>query len=232
MPASMFLSLKKGLSFSPGENGELLLRHGEQTLAFRNLSPGVQAALVQLGAGGADEDRLVERLVEADDDALARFYHLVHRLAACGLVRRSARADGVPLATLVPMVVPFSPAARAIRADQSYLLSRFACTRRDGKEIVVESPRAPARVVLHDGRAAALIHALGQPRQPADLGGLVHGLPADAVVPLLTLLDQADLLQEVSAGGSCLEDRDPILQSWEFHDLLFHARHLPPARSH
>jgi SagB-type dehydrogenase family enzyme len=41
---------------------------------------------------------------------------------------------------------------------------------------------------------------------------------------MLTLLLRAGMLAEVRAEGTCAEDNDPALQTWAFHDLLFHAR--------
>jgi SagB-type dehydrogenase family enzyme len=44
------------------------------------------------------------------------------------------------------------------------------------------------------------------------------------VTGVLTLLLRAGLLGEAGPGGACAEDEDPALHTWEFHDLLFHAR--------
>jgi SagB-type dehydrogenase family enzyme len=101
---------------------------------------------------------------------------------------------------------------------RGYVLSRFAYLGRPGGEAVLESPLAHARVVLNDGRAAALVGSLAASATAEDLAGRVVGLPANAVVGVLTLLLRAGLLEEEGAN------ENPALQTWEFHDLLFHAR--------
>ena len=90
--------------------------------------------------------------------------------------------------------------------------------------MVLESPLAHSRVVLHDWRAAALVHALTQPRQVEGWGEPIPGLAAEAVVKVMTLLLNADMLFERDRDGSTSEENDPALQCWEFHDLLFHTR--------
>jgi SagB-type dehydrogenase family enzyme len=128
------------------------------------------------------------------------------------------------LATLVPVVPTF--AARSIRpaANARYRLSRFAYMRRNDDEIVWESPLAHARVVLNDTRTTAVMGCLAAPATVAELAERVHGLSADAVAGTLALLLRAGIVHEVDAAGRLSEDDDPALQTWAFHDLLFHAR--------
>ena len=87
-----------------------------------------------------------------------------------------------------------------------------------------ESPLAHSRGVLHDWRAAALVHALTQPGPVEGRGEPIPGQAAEAVVKVMTLLLNADMLCERDGDGSTAEERDPALQCWEFHDLLFHSR--------
>jgi SagB-type dehydrogenase family enzyme len=49
-------------------------------------------------------------------------------------------------------------------------------------------------------------------------------LPPDAVRALLALLVTARIVCELTDDGRSPEDESVALQSWEFHDLLFHAR--------
>ena len=89
---------------------------------------------------------------------------------------------------------------------------------------MLESPLSHARIILHDGRAAALVHALARPLRVEELGRRVAGLPATAAGQVLTLLAKAQMLSELSENGTSIEDQNPSLKSWEFHDLLFHTR--------
>src|SRR5262249_20256945 len=90
--------------------------------------------------------------------------------------------------------------------------------------LLVESPRALAQVLLHDGRAAALVHALARPQEATALVDAVPGLPAEVVGQLLRLLHNAGVVESVPSAGAAAEDPGPALQCWQFHDLLFHAR--------
>lgn len=73
-------------------------------------------------------------------------------------------------------------------------LSPFAVMRRSGEDLLVESPHSSARVLVHDGTP---VH-----RPEAWSPGLRH------------LLHLAGLT----------DTGEPIPATWEFHDLLFHAR--------
>jgi SagB-type dehydrogenase family enzyme len=90
--------------------------------------------------------------------------------------------------------------------------------------MVLESPRFAARVILHEGRAAALFHALARPAKSTDLPDRIPGLSMEVAHPLLSLLHAGGMLAEVDDTGTIAEDAAPALASWEFHDLLFHAR--------
>jgi SagB-type dehydrogenase family enzyme len=68
------------------------------------------------------------------------------------------------------------------------------------------------------------VGALAAPAAVEELAARVGGIPAEAVAGVLTLLLRAGVLEEAGAGLTHAEDEDPALQTWEFHDLLFHAR--------
>jgi oxazoline/thiazoline dehydrogenase len=220
MSPPLFLSLQEDVSCEPGGDGELVLRDAVARIVFRHLDAGCRDALQRFGTAGDDEDLLTERVLAADGaDGLDRFNYYLQRLDRRGWIRRSARQGSEPLATLVT-VTSLSPCSfRPVVPDRRYQLSRFAYTRRAGTEMVLESPLDHSRVVLHDWRAAALVHALAQPG-PVQ----IPGLGAEAVVKVMTLLLNAEILFEVDRDGSTFEERDPALQCWEFHDLIFHAR--------
>jgi hypothetical protein len=74
------------------------------------------------------------------------------------------------------------------------------------------------------GLREGLVGALAAPATTEDLAARLGSLPAEAVGSVVALLLRAGLLHEVAAAGSCAEDEDPALQTWAFHDLLFHAR--------
>jgi oxazoline/thiazoline dehydrogenase len=225
LSASLLLSWREGVSAEVGEDGELRVLGPASRVVLRQLAPDIATALRRLTPPGDEEDRLADLILGAGGvGALAGWYYCLQGLARRGLVSRTVQADGRRLGTLLPTssAVGFAPVAAV--SDRSYLLSRFAYLRREGSTLVLESPLAHARVVLDDSRAAALIGALVTPVTARDLAERAGGFPADAVGPLLSLLAGAGMVQEVRPGGADAEDEPPALQSWEFHDLLFHAR--------
>jgi SagB-type dehydrogenase family enzyme len=189
------------------------------------LSPGLCDALRRLKAPGERAGRLAEYVRAAGGPTvLPRWYYYLQYLAGRHLLRLSAHADGERLATLEPIASPFVLSPAGALAGRPHILSRFAWAYRRGDVLVLESPLSGARVVLHDQRAAALVHALSRPTVPEKIAGRVPALPAEAVGPLLGLLVHAGMACAVGAEGTTAEDADPALRSWEFHDLLFHAR--------
>jgi SagB-type dehydrogenase family enzyme len=91
--------------------------------------------------------------------------------------------------------------------------------------MLLESPLSHARIVLHDWRAAGVVQLLVMPRRLEELRSHMPPLAEDALRGLLVLLQAASMASEVGEdGGRCALDGRVPLRSWEFHDLLFHAR--------
>ncbi|HMD61954.1 MAG TPA: hypothetical protein VKG78_11005, partial [Opitutaceae bacterium] len=225
MSPSLFLSLQEDVSCEPGEDGELVLRDAAAKIVFKHLGAGCRDALQRFGTGGEDQDLLTELVLAADGgDGLDRFDYYLQQLDRRGWIRRTARQGHEPLATLVTFASLSPCAFRTLLPGRYYQLSRFAYIRRAGGEMVLESPLAHSGVVLHDWRVAALVHPLTQSGPVEGWGEPIPGLAAEAVVKVMTLLLNADMLCERDPDGSTFEERDPALQCWEFHDLLFHTR--------
>jgi SagB-type dehydrogenase family enzyme len=225
LSASLVLGLRDGVSLTLGAKDEFVLEGAGVRFVFGQLGDGARAALHRLATAGEEEGRLAD-LVEQEDGphGLMRLYYFLHRLAQRGLLVRSVKLEGQRLATLIPTSPSFVYTNQEVTADRMYVLSRFAYTRRQEREMVLESPLAQARVVLHDGRVASLLHALTQPGRAGDLSTRCPVLSPDAIAHLLTLLVNTKVLVELSDGITSREDVGSALQTWEFHDLLFHAR--------
>jgi hypothetical protein len=105
-----------------------------------------------------------------------------------------------------------------------FQLSRFAYWRREGTQLLLESPLAAARVLLAQATGILLAWELRQPRTGAELCARIEGLTEDVAAGVLHLLDSAGIAATASDDGRLPEDRSQALVQWEFHDLLFHAR--------
>ncbi len=171
MAASWVASLAEGAAVEDGAAGELVFSNLHSRLVLRRLGPALAGALRRLAAPGEAEARLAESVLAAEGPAaLARWYYSLQTLARRGFLRISVHADKQRLATLVPAAPSFVFTTAVAPPDRRYRLSRFAYLHRIGEEMVLESPLAFARMVLHDDRAAALVHALARPADAQELG--------------------------------------------------------------
>jgi SagB-type dehydrogenase family enzyme len=177
----------------------------------------VAEALAAL-AGGAEEEALADLVAGRAPGGLARFYYELDRLDRAGVLCRSVGQEGALLATLEPH---FPCPRRQASPDRPYLLSRFALVRREGEGLVLECPLGRARVLLHQGRAAALLEGLARPRSPAEVARQVPGLEDRTATELVGLLLAAGAAGE---PGAMPEDASPALAGWEPHDLFMHVR--------
>jgi SagB-type dehydrogenase family enzyme len=220
-PCDYVLAFRKGVGLveggRPPKPPGVAVRSAGNTVPLRRASPGLVAALRALSAGGVTEAEAAAA-VEAEDGAAAApvlFFYL-ERFKQLGLLTYTARAGGARLATLVPGNASVKPAAPDPSAR--YVLSRFACLRRDdAHRLILESPLADGFLQLHDPSAAALCQALAEPLRAVELA---ERFP-EVALPLLGLLLGC---QAVTLDGPRGEAGDEALAVWTFHDLLFHAR--------
>jgi SagB-type dehydrogenase family enzyme len=218
LSASLVFAWREGVSASAAD-GTFTVEGPGGRMRLRRLTPTAQAALGRLAPPGEEEDRLADLAAAEGNGSMGQWYYYLERLTRRGLVCLAAQDNGARLATLVAVSPAFVSRPATVLAGRRYVLSRFACLRRAGAEAILESPLTHCRVVLNDCRAAALVAALAAPATATELAGRVGGLSPEAVQGVLALLLRADL---VGAAGA--EDADPALRTWEFHDLLFHAR--------
>jgi SagB-type dehydrogenase family enzyme len=220
IPTSLTLSLRPDASVTR-DGDEMIIRGTEPPAVVRlkQVTGALHAALAKLSDGGISDDDLHAAAFAAEGaGGPLKLAIYLKRLGAATLLRRTLRVGDQPFASIEPMSsrfvwMPSAPEGALLR------LSPFACCRRDGDAMVVESPLAPARVVLHDPRAVAALGALAT--------GLAHeswraDLPADAGQTLLGMLWSAGALEPAVADTTSPQAR--ALAQWEFHDLLFHAR--------
>ena len=223
MSASLLLSWRDGVSAGPAEEGGVRVEGAGTRMTFRP-DPVVADALFQLAPPGEDEDRLADIVLAAGPKALAGWYYALQVVAGRGLVCRSVWASGRRLTTLVSNSPSIAIAEASGSPERRHLLSRFAYLRREGDALVLESPLAQARIVLHDSRVAALVSALAGPSKARDLAARACDLPAEAIHLLLVLLDAGGMVDDADSSGEEVGRVLSARDAWEFHDLLFHAR--------
>src|SRR2546422_1800712 len=199
-------------------NGHIEITGVRTSLRVGPLTSASAAAVQRLFSSPASESELAAGVVDAEGpSALPGFLFLLHHLDAAGVLGRLVMDGARPLASLVPLVEGYRFAPSPAADDRTYRLSRFALLRRQGDDLVLESPLAPALIVIHDPEVASLVHALARPRSLEDLAREVAGVPPDGLCQVLQLLGGAGLTEH---GGE--EDPTTAPRPWEVHDLLFH----------
>ncbi|HXT58697.1 MAG TPA: SagB family peptide dehydrogenase [Pirellulales bacterium] len=223
MSASLRVSWQEGVKTSRCDGELVVAGHGSRT-TLREIAPEIADAIERLAPPGDGEDQLTERLLAAGKlHSLARWHYYLDQLGRRGLIRRSLYSGDRLIAMETPLGGASPPVARGA-PDASYVLSRFAYLRRRGDEFVLESPTSHWRIALYDPAAIAVVGALVSPSTAGELANSNGNLEPDAIAALVGLLARSGLAVEVGAGREPAEDVDSALGSWEFHDLLFHAR--------
>jgi SagB-type dehydrogenase family enzyme len=213
-----------------GSAGVVLQGHGVR-LSIRPDDPALVEALLRLAPPGWDEDHLADGILSAGGaDSLARWHYAIQRLSRRGLVSRTVLSGERRLATMVPVCTMPVMLGRQdpVPPGRRYRLSRFAYLRREGDAMVLESPTAHARVILHDPAASALAASLVVDSTFSELSDRATRMPPEAVPLVLGLIADAGMVEHddaVRAGGDGADEpASAPLDAWEFHDLLFHAR--------
>lgn len=187
--------------------------------------PGLLVALNVLFAGGARHETLLQEVFETDGaiGAAVLLYYL-NQWDRLGLLRYTVVDGDVTLATVVPMVggVEFASIDRS--DQQRFRLSRFAYLRRDQDELVLESPRARSRTIVHEGLGVGLVAQLAQPTSCPELCSELMPPHDGAAMAFLGVLVGARLVAAVGADSAVDDEQRGELGQWSFHDFLFHRR--------
>ncbi|MFY0529826.1 SagB family peptide dehydrogenase [Archangium gephyra] len=212
------LHLAQGVSLLETGQGPPRLRAPWGDLALNEKAPGLCAALRLLSGAGAPENRLTATVSEREGpEALARLHFHLGRLQQRGFLAYTARTAKAPLAT-------WTPGSRAplqlprLSSGSPHVLSRFAYLRREESRFVLESALSDERVVFHDWRARLLCLELSEAMAPSRLPLEPCRLSRAEALGVCTLLLGAGMLVGTDA------EADGGAESWEFHELLFHAR--------
>ncbi len=226
MAASLILCMASEVTLDEQSAEDIRLQLPEQTVALKHLRPGMRDALLRLCQGGAARNTLRDRVLEVDGtEALPLFYYWLNQLSSAGLLLQAVVTEsGQRLAAAVPIATDFQVPARPFKPDQPHMLSRFAVIRRNGADLVLESPLSDSRVVLHDARCCTLLHALATAKTVSQLVPSDGSLTYDVVAGFVGLLLTTGLLTDVDDADGTAEDANPTLRQWEFHDLLMHTR--------
>jgi SagB-type dehydrogenase family enzyme len=216
--ASLLVSWRDGVTASADGEGTIVVHGPDARTSLRQVPVAIAEVLLSLDPPGVALDR-IGQLVDGNASALAQCHYNFERLTQRGLLCYRAQLGEDCLATIVAVSPTFKSRAARVDADRRYILSRFALMRRQGNDAVLESPLAQARIILNDCRSAALVGVLATPTTAAEVAERMPGFGVDAITSVMMLLERAGMIDDEDT-----EDQASALQTWEFHDLLFHAR--------
>ncbi|MCX4748199.1 SagB family peptide dehydrogenase [Kitasatospora sp. NBC_01287] len=195
----------------------LLTVSPSRSMVLRPTAPGIADALLSLGTGARSEAELAE-LAPRAGAALER--QLSALLLRGALELRCVHGGRELLRVGVTSELAAVTRARP-PAGQRIQLSRFACLRRVGEELVVESLTGHTRLIVGAPEVAALLALLAEPQRVGELCESGR-LPAAVVLELLELLITAKVAGALDEAGRLPEDVDPVPAQREFHDVLLH----------
>lgn len=191
--------------------------------------PWVRESLRRMSLGPVSLINVMQSWRRAPDDchewrSLGAVLDMLRGSVVQSLAARDAHA---PVLSAVPLTRGARFAIGDVPVDTPIRLSRFAAMRNDGG-LVLESPLAQYRVVLHRPVGAALVAALGSATTITEAGA-VAGVDLDTTADVMCYLVAAGMVvvgrrDAASYGVTFDEDTDPALMSWSPHDLFFHSR--------
>ncbi len=140
------------------------------------------------------------------------------RFADGGRLAYTVYDGSTPLASCDPHGTSVVDVTRPAPPDLPFRWSRFAYARRDGREIVIETPRSAARVTIHDVRVGALMAALAFEATPTVLAARC-GLPVATTCSLIGMLQATGIVNPVARERPLSEVVRSII-SWSLEEGL------------
>lgn len=207
----MKLQLAENHSLS-SENNRSTITTARGPVRFSDLSQTQSMALTQL-AEGATERELVGMLPDIEEQIWIRM--IIDRLVSLGILLRS-HESGLRIEVIGD---GYQSNGRKLGPEQTFRISKFCYLRRDGDDLILESPRTLSRLCVTDPSVVLPILAkIVAPKTLQQLGS-DDGVEGE----LIQVLFQEGFLEPV---GPVPQDNAEAmaLQEWSFHDLLFHSR--------
>ncbi len=179
---------------------------GWKALSFSVPTETIADAIGALAGDGASFERLVGIASAGRDggSAVTRVAYYLERFRRARLLEWVGRRDGHVVVTFRSLASGFGLAEGDPPAGPM-TLSRFAYARREGADLVLESPETPCRAIL-TGAGTEYLRRVVEPSSLTPAGD-----------PLHVLFWRAGFLESIGDAES--GDR----ATWEFHDRMFHV---------
>jgi len=213
----LLLAFSSDISIVEEAQKTVRVENNNKTLTIQQISSGLLATIKVLSSGGATEEVLSELFIKSDGfHALPKFYFYLEQFINIGFICITFSSDGCPLVTIVPNCPNYSFHFKEVDLETKYSFSRFAYCHKEEKQMILESPLSLAKMILQNWQSAAIITELAEFRNCHELCHKIPGISEKTIQMFLSLLWSAEMISE--------KEESPNLISWEFHDLIFHAR--------
>lgn len=162
----------------------------------------------------------------------AEVSHALRTLEGCVVHSLSDGSAAGPLLSAEPVALQARFTLPEHLQGRSARLSRFTVIRVSGERLLVESPLALHRVVLHRPEALRVVGGLVREATVGETATSLSGLPPLLVADTVAYLVAAGVavVGEYDPGAELQllrEDTDARLLPWTPHDLLFHTNRRP-----
>lgn len=204
----IILQLKSDLKFERSLKEGLSLKNSAISLRWKHPKIFIEKGLKQLLIGITEE----EIFSLAKEKHKMDWYFILGKLKQRNLLSYRLQTERGTLFLLNPNG-PFPEFMPFLREKAS--LSRFGYFRNQEGAIIVETPFSAVQITVSHPDGLALFHALAQPKNLEELTHALPQIPKPALEKALSFLDAASLLEK---------EEESSLYTWEFHDLLFHAK--------
>ena len=189
-------------------NGDLECVMGESCLTLKDISSGMSHAFLQL-ITWCNEENLGKEISQKEGElSLSSFYYYLDLFKKKGFI-----AYKTPFFELIPLQ-PIASLEKELLAP--FQLCRFAIWRKEEEEIIIETPLAPAKVVIQGREGILFFYALRKSTSSQKLYEEFPQFDKANIIESLSLLASVNLLS--------FEKESPSLAKWESHDLYFHSR--------
>jgi oxazoline/thiazoline dehydrogenase len=220
---SYLLTFKRSIHVTSDGCDALIISESGQVLRVHDPAPWARDILNNLARNSMTEDELIESAIAFGCNINpAQICYILEAIERRGLLKYTFAPEGSAVATLEPLSRAFR--FKEVNTDGTFRLSRFAYMRRLDANVVFESPLSHARLIIHNGSAAALFTLFAEPQTTARLGQIGGAFDATITSDFLLLLANAHIVLPCGCDGRLPEDENIALRQWAFHDLLFHSR--------
>lgn len=228
--SALHLSLRPDVHVRSTPDGECELVLPATVRQFGKLEPALARAVQRFDGAAVDIAELEDELLQGSDPAeaaarVARLSKLIQVLSP--VLSRHLVVSGERLLVATQMTGPATHEPAQLPGHAWVRASRFAVTRADNGQTILESPLSFWRVAVTDSRVAGLVADLAEPRRleavTTGTGALSPG-QRNAVFEALAAYDLIAVDTNNPAEPPSFAEDTGVVAQWSHVDMLLHAR--------